>query len=105
MKLLGFVMCACLLTACSEPAAVIQTRQARIQADINVACGVVNNAMILAAPFAVVPQVGAVMLYGEASCGTTEAIAALTTKALSDPNTIVWVQNLGKTIADSPKHI
>ena len=55
--------------------------------------------MSLAAPFAAVPQVGAVMLYGAAACGSAEAIAGLTTKAVSDPNTVVWTQNLAKTIS------
>ena len=100
MKIFAVVMCVCLV-ACNEPAAVIQANQAQIQSDIVSACSVVNNAMTLAAPFAAIPQVGALLLYGKAACFGTEAVAALVTKALADPNTVAWTQNLAKTIANS----
>jgi hypothetical protein len=59
--------------------------------------------MSLAAPFSTIPQVGAVMDYGAAACVGSEAIAALVTKAVNDPNTVAWTQGLAKTIAGAAK--
>jgi hypothetical protein len=92
-----------LLVGCNQTPLQVQTNQAQIQADIVSACGQVQSAMSLAAPLSAIPQVGAVMDYGAASCIGSEAIAALVTKAVNDPNTIVWTQNLAKTISGAAK--
>jgi hypothetical protein len=102
MVLLGMIL---LLCGCASPPppTQIQADQAQIQAAIVGACNKVQIAMTLAAPFAAIPQVGAVMDYGKAACFGGEAIAALTTKAVNDPRTIAWVEDLAQKIANAPK--
>lgn len=89
-----------MLTQCNNPQQDLRTQQ-QVQQGIASACGDVNAAMSLAAPFAAVPQVGAVMLYGAAACGTAQAVSALTTKAMSDPATQAWTQGLAQQIKAS----
>jgi hypothetical protein len=71
-----------------------QDVQAKIEAAIVEGCGAVNAAAAIAAPFAAVPQVGAILSFAEAGCGTAGAVSALVTKAVNDPSTILWTQRL-----------
>jgi hypothetical protein len=88
-----------LLAACSaEEVAKVQGGQAAVQAAISGACADVNAANALAAPFSIIPQVGAIMDYGTAACGGATAVAALVTKAVNDPTTVAWTQNLAAQI-------
>lgn len=103
-KLYSGVAAACLaLGGCggAAPAQVVtdvQADQSKIQTAIDAACVDVNSAMALAAPFDAVPQVAAITTYGAASCGTATAISALVTKAVNDPTTIQWAENLATQI-------
>lgn len=81
-----------LLASCS--AVDVANTTNTIQTAITTACNDVNAAVTLAAPFSGVPQVGAVLDYAIASCGTAEAIDGLVTKALTDPTTVAWAENL-----------
>lgn len=94
-----------MLTACSTGAgtpqttvAGVQNTQQAIQTAIGTACQDVNAASALAAPFAGVPQVAGVLTFATASCGTADAIAALVTKAVTDPTTIAWAENLASQL-------
>ncbi len=71
-----------------------QDTQAKIANAIGVGCAAVNNAATLAAPFSAVPQVGAILLYANASCADAGAVSALVSKAIADPTTIAWVEKL-----------
>lgn len=75
-----------------------QTTVASATAKINAVCGPVSAATSLAAPFSAVPAVGALISFGSASCGSAEAIAALVGKAVNDPTTIAWAENLAGQI-------
>lgn len=68
--------------------------------DIGTACGAVNAAASVAAQFATIPQVGSVLMFATASCGGAGAIAALTAKAINDPSTVAWAQNLAAQIRE-----
>lgn len=61
-------------------------------------CKDVLAANAMAAPLAAVPQVGAIMDYGTAACGTETAVAALVAKAMADPSTITWAETLATQI-------
>jgi len=51
-----------------------------------------------------VPQASAIEVYINASCVGGAAVAALTQKALNDPNTVTWLENLSTQLkAVSPK--
>lgn len=89
----------------NQQMATVQVDQAKIQSGIVAACGDVQAAMAIAAPFAAIPQVGAVMDYGQASCVGAQAIAALTTKALNDPVTVAWTQQLANKIRSAPANL
>lgn len=102
MKRLFCLVAVFCLWGCNQTPSQIQADQAQIQAQIVSACSQVQAAMAIAAPFATIPQVGAVMDYGTAACIGSEAIASLVTKAVGDPTTVAWTQNLAKTIAAAP---
>jgi hypothetical protein len=71
--------------------------------DINAACGAVNAAASFAAPFSAIPQVGSILMFATASCGSAVAVDALTVKAINDPSTVAWTRNLAaeiKALAD-----
>lgn len=90
---------ATVLSACSAPqVAQVQNGQATVAAAIQTACGDVNAAAALAAPFSAIPQVGAILDYATASCVGANAVAALVTKAINDPTTIAWTENLATQI-------
>lgn len=72
----------------------VQVDQTKIEAAIDASCTAANAAAAIAAPFASVPQVAGVLTFVSAGCGTSEAVAALVTKAVNDPGTIAWTQKL-----------
>lgn len=90
------------LAACTpQQVATVQTDQAKIEAAIVEGCGVVNAAAAAAAPFAAVPQVGAILTFATASCATGSAVAGMVTKAVNDPSTVAWVQRLGDQLREA----
>jgi hypothetical protein len=98
-SLFGGVAALCLLTGCTaDQVASVQANQAKVQAAIQSACADVNSAAALAAPFSAIPQIGAILDYATASCATANAMAALTSKAVNDPATVAWAQNLAAQI-------
>ena len=95
MRLMYATPLVCLLFGCTpQDAAKVEATQAKIESAINRACADANAAAALAAPFAFDPKVAGVMVYVQGSCAAGNAIAALTTKAVNDPATIAWAQNL-----------
>lgn len=99
MRVLLIPIACVALTACSaQQVASVQSTQTKVASAISTACGDVNSAAALAAPFSAIPQVGAVLDYATASCATADAVSALVTKAINDPNTIAWTENLATTI-------
>jgi hypothetical protein len=99
MRHLAAVLTLVALSACTM--AEVQTNQARIEAAIVEGCGAVNAAAAIAAPFAAIPQVGAILGFAQAGCGTAGAVSALVTKALDDPRTILWTQRLAGQIPET----
>ena len=78
-----------------------QALQAKIEAATVEACGVANQVAAIAAPFSGVPQVAGMLSFVSAGCGTSEAVAALVTKALNDPSTIAWTQHLADQLREA----
>ena len=72
--------------------------QAKIETAIGAGCAGVNAAAAVAAPFSAVPQIAALLGFATASCATAPAVAALVTKAVNDPSTELWVQQLAAQI-------
>lgn len=88
--------------ACTpQQLATVQTDQAKIEAAIVEGCQAVNAAATVAAPFSAVPQVGAILAFAQAGCGTAGAVAGLITKAVNDPSTIAWVQRLAEQLREA----
>ena len=85
-------------TAEAAVAATVQTDVSSVATMVESACKDVNVAASLAAPFSIVPQIGAVLTFANASCGGADAIAALTVKAVNDPSTVAWAEGLATTI-------
>jgi len=83
----------------------VQVEQAKIEAAIREGCAVANMAAAVAAPFAAAPMVAGVLVYVHAGCGTAEAVAALTTKAVHDPGTIAWVTQLAETLNNAVRAV
>jgi hypothetical protein len=84
---------------CSQQqVAQVQTTQTDVQAAVQTACTDVNAAAALAAPFSAIPEVGGALVYATASCATADAVAAMATKAVDDPTTIAWLDNLASEI-------
>ena len=101
-RLLASVAIAGGLVACT--AAQVATANldlATAQTVVASVCKDVLAANAVAAPLAAVPQVGAIMDYGTAACGTEEAVAALVQKAMADPTTIPWAETLATQIKAS----
>lgn len=87
------------LAACtSADLAKVQDIQAQVSGTVQRVCMDVNAAASLAAPFSIVPQVGAILDYATASCATANAVSGMVTKALADPNTVGWLQKLAADI-------
>jgi hypothetical protein len=96
-------LAACTTATVDRDIAKAQSVVAQAATDIGAACGAVNAAAGFAAPFSAIPQVGSILMFATASCGGADAIAALTAKAINDPSTVAWAQNLAaqiKTLAD-----
>jgi len=86
-----------MLTACST--AQVQTGTtdvATVASDVQTACTAVNAtaAAVQASPLAMVPQVASVLPYVTGSCGTAAAVAAMVSKAVTDPTTVAWINGL-----------
>lgn len=88
------IACLSLLACTPQDAANVQALQTKIQNAINMACADATTAAGFAAPFASDPTVTSILGYVEAGCGTATAVAALVTKAVNDPGTIAWTENL-----------
>lgn len=89
------------LTACGQtPAqivATVQRDQASVQADLDKACADVAAAETLAnlvPPVAALPQAQTIEGFIAGSCIAGQATAALVTKAVTDPTTVAWTENL-----------
>ena len=87
------------LAAC-DPAqlATVQTDTTQVATAVSQACGAVNAAAALAAPFSVVPQVGAILMFANASCSGATAVSGMVAKAAADPSTIAWLNKLAGDI-------
>lgn len=73
----------------------VSADQAKISTAIETACTDVTSAAALAAPFAAgSPSLASVLTFATASCGSADAVAALATKAVNDPTTVAWAENL-----------
>lgn len=95
--ILSTILGASLLTACS--AQQIQTAAtdiSTIATSVQTACTAVNTTAsgIQASPLALIPEVSGVIPYVTAACGTADAVASMVQKAVDDPNTIAWIENL-----------
>jgi len=94
-RLLITVSATVLLASCSATQlATVQNDSTVISSAISAACTDVTAASNLAAPFVAVPAIAVVLSYATASCSGATAIAALVTKAVNDPTTVAWAENL-----------
>ena len=86
------------LAACSAQTAVQD--QAKIQDALNTGCQAVAAAQALLTPVtAALPQAQVLSGFAGGSCVAGQATAALITKALSDPSTQVWLNDLASQIS------
>lgn len=72
----------------------VQTDVGKVAAAVESVCGDALGAAQLASPFSLIPQVAGVLTFVNASCGSADAIAALTVKAVNDPSTVAWAEGL-----------
>src|ERR1700722_12145337 len=71
-----FALVACTSTQIGDVATGVQT-----------ACGMINDALALAPVNPITP-------YAVASCVGADAVSAITQKALADPTTVTWLNNI-----------
>lgn len=76
------------------PVEAVQANVAKAASDVNQVCGVVNTAAGVASVFSAYPPVAALEAFATVSCGSAEAVAALVQKAVNDPSTVAWAQDL-----------
>jgi hypothetical protein len=96
-KLLASVAVAAMLVGCSSAqVSTGATDVGTVATAVQTACTTVNTTAtaIGASPLALIPQVAGVIPYVTAACGTAEAVAAMVSKAVSDPTTVAWITNL-----------
>jgi hypothetical protein len=93
------ILAACTATQIANAPAKVQGTVSRVAADIEGACMVAKTAAGIAAPFGAVPAVAGIMVYVEAACATEPAVAALVVKAVNDPSTVAWAQNLATDLS------
>lgn len=76
------------------PVGTVQADVAKAASNVNQVCGVVNTAAGVASVFSAYPPVAALEAFAAGSCGSAEAVTALVQKAVNDPATIAWAQDL-----------
>jgi hypothetical protein len=98
---LMFAMSACAPAGAPAPQVIspvaVQKTQGEVASVVDAVdrvCGEVNMVSAFAAPFSIVPEVSALVAFGAASCGSAQAVTALAQKAVNDPETIAWAQDL-----------
>ena len=89
-----FGLAACSSTQTSTDVAKVQGAVTTVASQVESACGVAAAAASVAQPFAAVPAVGDILSFEAAACGTAPVVAGMVAKAVVDPTTVAWIENL-----------
>ena len=102
-SLIRFVLAAAalaaILSACSAPqVAQVQTDVAKVTTALNTACADVQAAEGVVGIAGALPAINNLEAYANSACTVAGATSEIVTKAVNDPTTIAWVQNLATQI-------
>lgn len=96
-RILFLVGVAPFIFGCTQQQVAIATKDvATVQAELNKGCAVYAStvATVNALGVGLVPQAQVIEGFGSGACLGATATADLVSKALSDPNTVAWLNNL-----------